>query len=74
MRKTADDIPWYWQEGSAYAKGAVPRNAEAKRALTPAEGAVLLVHECDELAQQNSELKSQLQAAEEALKALRLKI
>ena len=47
----------------------IPWNVEAKRALTPAEGVAWLAGERDGLAQQQGELRSQLEAAEGAFKA-----
>ena len=69
-------VPWYYGERSYASQEEIPWDVEAKRALTPAEGVAWLASERDGLAQQNgelkqlnSELKSQLKAAEAALEA-----
>ena len=60
-------VPWYYGERSYASQEEIPWNVEAKRALTPAEGVAWLASERDGLAQQQGELRSQLEAVEGAL-------
>ena len=62
-------VPWYYGERSYASQEEIPWNVEAKRALTPAEGVAWLASERDGLAQQQGELRSQLEAVEGALEA-----
>ena len=62
-------VPWYYGEASYTSQEKIPWNVEAKRALTPAEGVAWLASERDGLAQQQGELRSQLEAVEGALEA-----
>ena len=57
-------VPWYYGEASYANQEEIPWNVEAKRALTPAEGVAWLASERDRLAQQQGELRSQLEAME----------
>ena len=63
--------PCQWEERSYASQedsSEIPWNVEAKRALTPAEGVVWLASERDGLAQQQDELRPQLEAVEGALR------
>ena len=57
--------PWDYGERSSASQEEIPWNVEAKRALTPAEGVAWLASERDGLAQQQGELRSQLEAVVE---------